>query len=63
MKVKSYLFLANCIRNLPTVPDRDLGSEDPPDLKIALGSCAFINEEKYDRPGDPYGGNYEIFEI
>ena len=35
---------------------------DPPEMKIALGSCAFINEERYDRPGKGYGGNYEIFE-
>lgn len=34
---------------------------DPPEMKIALGSCAFINDEKYDRPGAGYGGNYEIF--
>lgn len=34
---------------------------EPPEMKIALGSCAFINEEKYDRPGKGYGGNYEIF--
>ncbi|MGL4362017.1 MAG: alkaline phosphatase D family protein, partial [Cellulosilyticaceae bacterium] len=35
---------------------------EPPAIKIAVGSCAFINEEAYDRPGKPYGGNYEIFE-
>lgn len=35
---------------------------DPPPFRLATGSCAFINEEKYDRPGKPYGGNYEIFE-
>jgi alkaline phosphatase D len=35
---------------------------DPPELKIALGSCAYINEEKYDRPGNAYGSKYEIFE-
>jgi len=34
---------------------------EPPEMKIALGSCTFINEEKYDRPGRPYGGEYEIF--
>ena len=36
--------------------------EDPPNFSIALGSCAYINEAQYDRPGNPYGGNYEIFE-
>ncbi|MEO0897887.1 MAG: alkaline phosphatase D family protein [Bacteroidota bacterium] len=34
---------------------------DPPSMKIALGSCVFIAEERYDRPGKPYGGDYEIF--
>lgn len=36
--------------------------KDPPALKIALGSCAYINEEKYDRPGKSYGSRYGIFE-
>ena len=35
---------------------------DPPDFSFATGSCAYINEEKYDRPGTPYGSNYQIFE-
>ena len=35
---------------------------DPPEMKILLGSCTFINEPEYDRPGKPYGGEYEIFE-
>lgn len=35
---------------------------DPPELTIALGSCAYINEEAYDRPGKSYGGGYEIFD-
>lgn len=35
--------------------------EDPPSLRIAMGSGTFINEEKYDRAGKPYGGGYEIF--
>lgn len=35
---------------------------DPPDFTFATGSCAFINEEPYDRPGKPYGGDYHIFE-
>ena len=35
---------------------------DPPEFSFATGSCAFINEEKYDRPGKPYGGDYQIFE-
>lgn len=35
---------------------------DPPAFTIALGSCAYINEEPYDRPGEPYGGDYQIFD-
>jgi alkaline phosphatase D len=34
---------------------------DPPPFTFAFGSCAFINETEYDRPGKPYGANYEIF--
>ncbi len=33
---------------------------DPPNFKIALGSCSFINEAKDDRP-KPYGDKYQIF--
>ncbi|MEX2596897.1 MAG: alkaline phosphatase D family protein [Salibacteraceae bacterium] len=35
--------------------------EDPPAFKVALGSCTYINEQSYDRPGTPYGSNYKIF--
>lgn len=34
---------------------------DPPTFTVAAGSCAYINEERYDRPGRPYGSNYQIF--
>jgi alkaline phosphatase D len=34
---------------------------DPPAFKVLTGSCTFINEEAYDRPGNGYGGEYEIF--
>lgn len=34
---------------------------EPPNFKLALGSCAFVNETEYDRPGRPYGGDYRIF--
>ncbi|MEQ9188738.1 MAG: alkaline phosphatase D family protein [Cryomorphaceae bacterium] len=36
--------------------------EDPPTTRIALGSCSYINEGPYDRPGVPYGSNYQIFD-
>ena len=35
---------------------------DPPEFSIALGSCTYINDSIYDRPGKPYGSNYQIFE-
>jgi alkaline phosphatase D len=37
---------------------------DPPPCRIAIGSCAFINDADYDRPPPnlPYGGDYQIFE-
>jgi alkaline phosphatase D len=34
---------------------------DAPDFTVAFGSCNYINEPRYDRPGNPYGGEYEIF--
>lgn len=35
---------------------------DPPNFTIAAGSCAYINEPEYDRPGRGYGSNYRIFD-
>ena len=35
---------------------------DPPAFSVLAGSCVFINDSAYDRPGKPYGGEYEIFE-
>jgi alkaline phosphatase D len=29
---------------------------------MAVGSCTFVNEPAYDRPGDPYGGEFHIFD-
>ena len=34
---------------------------DPPAFTVALGSCAYVNEPAYDRPGKAYGGDHEIF--
>lgn len=34
---------------------------DPPAFSVATGSCAYINETEYDRPGKPYGSDYHIF--
>lgn len=32
-----------------------------PDFTVLTGSCAYINEPLYDRPGTAYGGGYEIY--
>lgn len=34
--------------------------EDPPEFSFVTGSCFYVNEEKYDRPGKPYGNDYQI---
>ena len=34
---------------------------DAPDFSFVTGSCAYINEPVYDRPGTPYGSDYQIF--
>ncbi len=34
---------------------------DPPAFKFVFGSCAYVNEPEFDRPGQPYGAGYEIF--
>lgn len=33
---------------------------DPPSFKFALGSCFYVNDPDFDRPGEPYGGEYGI---
>ncbi len=35
---------------------------DPPDFSVAVGSCFYVNEPAYDRPGRPYGSHYEILD-
>lgn len=35
---------------------------DPQTVRIAAGSCAYLNEPPYDRPGAPWGGGEEIFD-
>ena len=34
---------------------------EPPDLKIALGSCVYLNDPAAEPPGPPSGGDYQIF--
>lgn len=36
--------------------------EDPPEFSFVAGSCFYVNEEIYDRPGKPYGSDYQIVE-
>ena len=36
---------------------------DPPGIKFAFGSCFYVNEEEFDRPGKPYGDNFEILDV
>ncbi len=40
---------------------RTKSDEEIPSFRIAIGSCAYINDADYDRPGTPYGGDYHIF--
>jgi len=35
---------------------------DPPSFSFALGSCAYVNQPEYDRPGRPYGNGYQVFD-
>jgi alkaline phosphatase D len=34
---------------------------DPPDFAFMFGSCAYVNDPPFDRPGRPYGSDHEIF--
>lgn len=36
---------------------------DPPDFVAAFGSCLYINEAEWDRPGTPYGSDYEVLSV
>jgi len=35
---------------------------DPPTVRIALGSCNYVNDSAYDRPGPAYGRAYGIYD-
>lgn len=35
---------------------------DPPAFSVAMGSCSYINEPAYDRPGRAFGSDYGIFD-
>lgn len=34
---------------------------NPPDISFLFGSCSYVNDPPYDRPGDPYGQDPAIF--
>ncbi|MGL4632819.1 MAG: alkaline phosphatase D family protein [Leadbetterella sp.] len=34
---------------------------DPPPFSFAFGSCVYVNEERFDRPGSPYGKDVSVF--
>lgn len=36
--------------------------ENAPDFKFTAGSCFYVNEDPYDRPGKPYGDGFQIFD-
>jgi len=36
--------------------------EGPPDFRFAMGSCLYVNDPPSDRPGEPYGGQFKIFD-
>jgi alkaline phosphatase D len=42
-------------------PDNWRFRTTPPLLRFTFGSGNFVNDERYDREGIPYGGDYEIF--
>jgi alkaline phosphatase D len=33
----------------------------PPAFRFLIGSCSYLNQADTDRPGTPYGGDYEIY--
>lgn len=51
-------------RSFPTffrTPKQWKWRENPPEFQVAVGSCVYINEPEFDRPGKGYGGDYSIF--
>lgn len=35
--------------------------QNTPEFQFAFGSCSYMNDTPFDRPGTPYGGGYEVF--
>ncbi|SEF48694.1 alkaline phosphatase D family protein [Flavobacterium urumqiense] len=66
-KYNYYIFINNKKINLPyetSFSSKKLWQwrEDAPDFTVAFGSCMYINDTEFDRPGKPYGSGYSIFE-
>ncbi|MAZ37930.1 MAG: phosphodiesterase [Crocinitomicaceae bacterium] len=36
--------------------------EQPPAFSLLTGSCLYVSEKAFDRPGKPYGGDYQILQ-
>ena len=36
--------------------------EDPPAFSFLIGSCFYVNDPPYDRPGTPYGSDFEVLD-
>ena len=36
--------------------------KEPPEISFALGSCLYVNDPEFDRPGKPYGDAFDILE-
>jgi len=36
---------------------------DPPEFSFVVGSCNYVNDPLYDRPGEPYGKSQSIFTV
>ena len=46
-----------------TAQDQWEWRRSPPDFTFLTGSCAYINDPQYDRPGEPYGKTTRTFEL
>ncbi len=58
------VFIGTTGRSTGTFTTKDLWQwrKPVPDFSFLTGSCSYMNQPKYDRPGKPYGGDSSIFE-
>jgi len=65
-----YQFWVNAAtQKKPSKPDGQFSTKElwqwrkpAPDFSFLAGSCTYFNEQVYDRPGKPYGGDSSIFQ-